>query len=134
MKSIVTDEEEQPGTRARISALIAGLHVVDVAEDEISSGDGITDEWLSSEYPETHMSQKMVLEANSKEMERFKRMKAYRVVTRESMERRRKDDQHQVGHHEQRNGRTSNCQGTSGSTRVQHWRQNVVSCLQEQQV
>ena len=28
--SIVTDEEEQPGTRARISALIAGLHGVAV--------------------------------------------------------------------------------------------------------
>ena len=37
--------------------------------------------------PETHMSQKMVIEAKRKEMERFKRMKVYRVVTRESMER-----------------------------------------------
>ena len=59
----------------------------DVAEDdEISSGDGITDEWLSSWYPETHKSQKMVLEAKRKEMERIKRMKVYRLVTRESME------------------------------------------------
>ena len=33
------------------------------------------------------MSQKMVIEAKRKEMERFKRMKVYRVVTRESMER-----------------------------------------------
>ena len=86
--SIATDEEEQPGTRARMSNLIAGLHGVDVTEDDdISSGDGIADEWLSSWYPETHMSQKMVLEAKRKEMERFKRMKVYRVVTRESMER-----------------------------------------------
>ena len=83
----MTDEEEQPGTRAQISALIAGLHGVDVAEDdEMSSGEGMNDEWLSSEYPETHMSQKMVLEAKGKGMERFKRMKVYRVVTRESME------------------------------------------------
>ena len=74
-ESIVNDDEEQPGTRARISALIAGLHSVNAAEyDEICSGDGITDEWLSSWYPETHMSQKMVMEAKRKEMERFKRM------------------------------------------------------------
>ena len=87
-ESIVTDDEEQPGTRAQISALVAGLHKVDVTEDdEISIGDGVTDEWLSSEYLETHVSQKMVLEAKRKEMERFKRMKVYRVVTRESMER-----------------------------------------------
>ena len=33
------------------------------------------------------MSQKMVIEAKRKEMERFNRMKVYRVVTRESMER-----------------------------------------------
>ena len=87
-KSIVTHDDEQPGTRARISALIAGLHGVRVAEDdEISSGDGITDEWLTSWHPETHMSQKMVLEAKREEMERFTRMKVYRAVTRESMER-----------------------------------------------
>ena len=36
-ESIVNDDEEQPGTRALISAL--------------TSGDGITDEWLSSRYP-----------------------------------------------------------------------------------
>ena len=56
-------------------------------DDEICNGDGITDEWLSSWYPQNHMSQKMVIEAKRKEMERFKRMKVYRVVTRESMER-----------------------------------------------
>ena len=55
---MVTDKVEQPRTRAPIPALFAGLHGVDVAEDdEISSGDGITEEWLSSEYTETHMSQ-----------------------------------------------------------------------------
>ena len=54
--SIENDDEEQPGTRARISALIAGLH-------EVCSGDGITDHWLSSWYPETHINQKMVIEA-----------------------------------------------------------------------
>ena len=49
--SVVNDDDEQPGTRARISALIAGLHDVNAAEDdEIHSGDGITDEWLSSWY------------------------------------------------------------------------------------
>ena len=52
--SLVDDDDEQLGTRARLSALIAGLHGVEIAEDdEISSGDGITDEWLSSWYPET---------------------------------------------------------------------------------
>ena len=86
--SIVNDDEEEPGTRARISALIAGLHGVNAAEDgEICSGDGITDEWLSSWYPDTHMSQKMVIEAKRKEMDRFNRMKVFRVLTRESMER-----------------------------------------------
>ena len=87
-ESIVNDDEEQPGTRAQIAALIAGLHDVNAAEDdEICSGDGITDEWLSSWYPETRMSQKMVIEAKRKELERFDRMKVYRVVTWESMER-----------------------------------------------
>ena len=37
--------------------------------------------------PETHVSQKMVIKAKRKEMERFKRVKVYRVVTRESMDR-----------------------------------------------
>ena len=85
-KSTANDDEEQPWTRARISNLIAGLHGVDAAEDdEFCSGDGVNDEWLSSWYPETQMSQQMVTEAKSKEMERFKRMKVYRVViTRES--------------------------------------------------
>ena len=87
-ESFVNVDGEQPGTRPRISALIAGLHGVNGAEvDEICSGDGITDEWLSSWHPETHMSRKMVIEAKGKEMERFKRMKVYRVVTRKSMER-----------------------------------------------
>ena len=47
----------------------------------------------------SHVSQEMVLDAKRKEMERFKRMKVYGVVTRESMEkgRGRKNDQHQVG-------------------------------------
>ena len=72
-----------------ISALIAFLHGVNAAEhDKVGSGDGITDEWLSSWYPQkTHMSQKMVIGEKRKEMERVKRMKVYRVVTRESMER-----------------------------------------------
>ena len=35
----------------------------------------------------THVSQKMVTEAKRKEMDRFKRMKVYCVVTRESMKR-----------------------------------------------
>ena len=84
----MNDDEEQPGTRARIPALIAGLHGVNAAEDdEIDNGDGIPDEWLSSWYPETHMSQKMVIEAKRKDMERFTRMKVNRVVTTESMDR-----------------------------------------------
>ena len=51
-------------------------------DDEVYGGDVLTNEWLSSWYPETHMSQKMVIDAK-----RFKRMKVYRVVTRESIER-----------------------------------------------
>ena len=87
-EGIVNDDEEQLGTRAQISNLIAGLHGVDAAEDdEVRSGDGITDEWLSSWYPETHVGQKMVLEAKRQEMDRFNRMEVYRVVTRESMKR-----------------------------------------------
>ena len=39
------------------------------------------------------MSQKMVIDAKRKEMERFKRMKVYRVVTRESM---RRDEEGQM--------------------------------------
>ena len=89
-ESIVNDDEEQPGTRTgRISNLIAaGLHGVDAAEDdEMCSGEGMNDEWLSSWYLETHMSQKMVIEAKCKEMQRFMRMKVYRAATKESMER-----------------------------------------------
>ena len=49
--SVVNDDEEQPGTRARISALIGGLHGVNAAEyDEMRNGDGIPDEFLSSWY------------------------------------------------------------------------------------
>ena len=87
-KGPANDDEEQPGSRALISTLIAALHGVDAAgDDEICNGDEIPDEWLSSWYPETHMSHKMVIEAKRKEMERFKKMKVYRVVTRESMKR-----------------------------------------------
>ena len=87
-ESIVNDDNEQPGTRARILNQIAGLHGVDAAEDdEICFGDEIPDEWMSSWFPKTQRSQKMVIEAKRKEMERFKRMKVYRVVTRKSMER-----------------------------------------------
>ena len=72
-ESFMNEDEEQPVTRARISALIAGLHGVDVAEDdEVFKGDAVTERWLSSGYPETHMSQKMVIEAKRKEMERLK--------------------------------------------------------------
>ena len=56
---IVNDVEEQPGTCAPISNLIAGLHGVDAeAEDEMCSGEGMNDEWLSSWYAETHLSRK----------------------------------------------------------------------------
>ena len=112
-------------TRARISALIAGLHGVNAAEDdEDSNRDAVTEEWLSSWYPETHMSQKMVIEATRKDMERFKRMKVYRVVTRQSMrgdEEGKKDQYQVVITREDRRG--ANCQSTSCGTRVQHWRQ-----------
>ena len=124
-KSSANDGEEQHGTRARISTLIAGLHGVDTAEDdEICSGDEVPDEWLSSWYPETHMSQKMVIEATRKEMERFKTNEGVPCCHKRIHEkgRRRKNDQHQMGHHKQRDRRAPNCQGTSGSTRVQHLR------------
>ena len=88
-ESFMNDDEEQLVTRVRISALIAGIHGVNVAEDdEICSGAGITDEWLSSWYPETHMSQKMVIGATRKEMERLQKIEGVsRVATRKSMER-----------------------------------------------
>ena len=87
-ESFMREDEEQPVTRARISAVIAGLHGVNAAEDdEVFAGDAVTEVWLSSWHCETHMSQKMVIEAKRKEMERFTRMKVYRVVTRESMKR-----------------------------------------------
>ena len=48
-ESSANDEEEQPGTRARISTLIVGLHGVDAAvDDEIGNGDEVPDERLSS--------------------------------------------------------------------------------------
>ena len=87
-KSSANDEDEQPVSRSRISNLIAGLHGVNIAEDdEICNGDEVPDEWLDSWYPETHMSQKMVIEAKRKELEIFTKLKVYRVVTRESMKR-----------------------------------------------
>ena len=55
-------------------------------DDEICSGDGITGEWLSSWYPETHVGLKMVIEAKRMDMKRFNRMEVYRVVTRKPME------------------------------------------------
>ena len=77
------DDDEEPWKSARISNLLAGLHGVDAADDdEICNGDGNLYEWLSSWYPETQLSQKMVIEEKRKEMERFNRMKMYRVVTR----------------------------------------------------
>ena len=45
--SIVNDDGEQPGTRARMSAPVAGVHGVTAEDDDILSGE-ITDEWLSS--------------------------------------------------------------------------------------
>ena len=47
-ESFMSDDEEQPVTRAQISALIAGLHGVNDAEDEVFTGDAVTEEWLSS--------------------------------------------------------------------------------------
>ena len=126
-KSTANDDEEQPRTRARVSNSIAGLHGVDAAEDdEICNGDGVPDEWMSSWYPETHMSQKMVIEAKRKEMQRFKRMKVYRVVTRESMKRDEEGKMISINWvitNKGTNRRASNCQGSSSNTRVQHWRQ-----------
>ena len=34
-----------------------------VEDDEMCGGEGMNDEWLSSWYPGTHMSHKMVIEA-----------------------------------------------------------------------
>ena len=49
-------------------------------DDEICNGDEFPDEWLDSWYPEnSHESRNLVIEAKRKEMERFKKMKVYRV-------------------------------------------------------
>ena len=73
-------------------------------DDEMCNGDEVRDEWLSSWYFETHMSQKMVIEAKRKEMERFKRMKVCRFVTRESMKRDEEGKMISIkwGHHKQK--------------------------------
>ena len=48
-ESFMRDDEEQPVTRARLSALIAGLHGVNAVEDdEVFTGDAVTEGWLSS--------------------------------------------------------------------------------------
>ena len=83
-ESIVHDDEEQPGSRARISNLIAGLTVWML--QKMTKFAMVMGFQMNGCHPETHMSQKMVIEAKRKEMKRFKRMKVYRVVTRESME------------------------------------------------
>ena len=45
-ESNVNDDEDQPGTCARISNLIAGLHGMDAVEDDdMCSGEGMNDEW-----------------------------------------------------------------------------------------
>ena len=76
--------EEQPGTRTRISALIAGPHgtTTKFAAVMRSQMNGCPHGTLR-----LILSPKMVIEAKRKEMERFNRMKVYRVVTRVSMER-----------------------------------------------
>ena len=82
--TLAEDDPLTPWTRVRISALSEGPHGVNAAEDDESgSDDGIPDKWLSSWNTET--DQKMEIEAKRKVMERFKSMKVYRVVTRESM-------------------------------------------------
>ena len=64
-ESIKGEDEEQLATPA---ALIAGLHRVTAAkDDEICSGNGSTEDWLSAWYPETHMSRRMVMEAKRKD-------------------------------------------------------------------
>ena len=75
-ESIVSEDEEQPAIQARIETLVAGLHGVNAAEDdEVCSGDGFTIEWLSSWYPETHMSQRMVTKANTLGNEKIQKKK-----------------------------------------------------------
>ena len=83
------DEEEQPAVRARLSAMIASLHGVDVAEDDEATncqGNWFKDDWMSSWASEPILDPKMVEAAKRDELSRFARMNVYRVVTRESME------------------------------------------------
>ena len=105
-------------------------------DDEVFTGDAVTEEWLSSWYPETHMSQKMVIEAKRKEMDRFKRMKVYRVVTKQSMKRGEEGKMISIKWVITNKGtdRRANCQSTACGTRVQHWKTNVESCLLEHHV
>ena len=81
--------------------MIAGLHGVDAAEDdEMCNGDDVHDEWLSSWYPGTHMSQKMVLEAKCKDGKIQEDEGASCCHKRiHEKGRRRENDQHQMGHH-----------------------------------
>ena len=94
---------------------------------------GSPDEWLSSWYPETHMSQKMVIEAKRKEVERFTQDEGVSCCHKgiHGEGRRGEDDQHQVGHHKQMYRRTPSCQSTSCGTPSSTLETNVVSCLQE---
>ena len=84
---------------------------------------------------DSHESQN-VIEAKRKEMHRFKRLKVFRVVTRESMDRGEEGKMISIKWviTNTGDGRTSNCQNSSGSTRSSTPVTSVVSCLQEHQV
>ena len=113
--SIVNDDEEQPGTRTRISPLIAGPHgkTTKFAAVMRSQMNGCPHGTLR-----LILSPKMVIEAKRKEMERFNRMKVYRVVTRVSMER---DEEGKMISTLQTKAQ-KNIQ-LPRRARVQHWRQ-----------
>ena len=131
-ESNVNDDEGQLGTSAWISNLIAGLHGVDAAEDdEMCSGEGMNDEWLSSWYPKTHTSQKMVIEAKRKDMGRFKRMKVCRVVARESTER---DEEEKMTSIKWVLTNKGTKEHPIAKARLVARETSVVSCLQEHQV
>ena len=88
-KSVITNSKQLKPKKSADSFKdnqLKRAHEVDAAEDDCNCHE-VHDQWLSSWYLETSMSQKMVIEAKRKEMEIFMRMKAYLVVTRESIKR-----------------------------------------------
>ena len=80
------------------------------------------------------MSQKMVIEAKRKKMERFKRMKVYRVVTRESMGKDEEGNMVSIKWVITNKGTEKHPIAKALLVARNTGKKNVVSCLQERQV